>query len=212
MNEVGFDQFRQAVLKWFPLVDKPRTERIEKWHEYQPDPNNLIEPSNADVLKGLVWLCAQKEDKEIARALTALALSAYRKVPMVGPRCPRVGNACVWAIGAMPGNEGVGQLALLKVKVKTGPAQKGIEKALDTAAKRIGLPRDEIEEMAVPTYGLQEVGKGHEELAGFTAELSVTGTTTVELRWFKPDGKRQSSVPQAVKEHHAEELKELNQA
>ena len=212
MNDLGFDQFRQAVLKWFPLVDKPRTERIEKWHEYQPDPNNLIEPTNADVLKGLVWLCAQKEDKEIARALTALALSAYRKVPMVGPRCPRVGNACVWALGAMPGDEGVGQLALLKVKVKTGPAQKGIEKALDTAAKRICLPRDEIEEMAVPTYGLQEVGKGHEQLAGFTAELSVTGTTTVELRWFKPDGKRQSSVPQAVREQHAEELKELNQA
>jgi len=29
---------------------------------------------------------------------------------------------------------------------------------------------------------------------------------------LKPDGKRQSSVPQAVKEQHAEELKELNQA
>ena len=127
----------------------------------------------------------KKKNKEIARALTALALSAYRKVPDGrGPRCPRVGNACVWALGAMPGNEGVGQLALLKVKVKTGPAQKGIEKALDTAANRIGLPHDEIEEMAVPTYGLQEVGKGHEQLAGFTAELSVTGTTTVELHEF----------------------------
>ena len=212
LNDVGFAKFREAVLKWFPLVDKPRTERIEQWSEYQPDPNNLIEPTNADILKGLVWLCAQKEDKEIARTLTALALSAYRKVPIAGPRCVRVGNACVWALGEMPGNEGVGQLALLKVKVKTGPAQKGIEKAFDTAAKRIGLPRDEIEEMAVPTYGLQEVGKGHEQLAGFTAEINVTGTSTVELRWVKPDGKRQSSVPHAVKDQQAEELKELNQA
>lgn len=212
MNDVGFDQFREAVLKWFPLVDKPRTQRIPEWHEYQPDPNNLIEPANADVLKGLVWLCAQKEDKEIARALMTLALSAYRKVPIIGPRCVRVGNACVWALGEMTGSEGVGQLALLKAKVKTGPAQKGIEKALDTAAKRIGLPRDEIEEMAVPTYGLQEVGSGQHQLAGFTAELIVTGTTTAQLHWLKPDGKRQSSVPQAVKEQHAEELKELNQA
>ena len=212
MNEVGFDQFRQVVLKWFPLVDKPRTQRIERWGEYEPDPNHVIQAVNADVLKGLVWLCAQKEDKEIARALTALAVSAYRKVPLIGPRCVRVGNACVWALGVMPGNEGVGQLALLKVKVKNRPAQKGIEKALDTAAKRIGLPRDEIEEIAVPTYGLQEVGRGQQQLAGFTAELIVTGTTTVELRWLKPDGKRQSSVPQAVKEQHAEELKELNQA
>ena len=212
MNEVGFAQFRQAVLKWFPLVDKPRTKRIERWGEYEADPNHVIQAASADVLKGLVWLCAQKEDKEIARALTALAVSAYRKVPLIGPRCVRVGNACVWALGVMPGNEGVGQLALLKVKVKNRPAQKGIEKALDTAAKRIGLPRDEIEEIAVPTYGLQEVGRGQEQLAGFTAELIVTGTTGVELRWMKPDGKRQSSVPQAVKEQHAEELKELNQA
>ena len=34
MNEVGFDQFRRAALKWFPLVDKPRTQRIAEWHEY----------------------------------------------------------------------------------------------------------------------------------------------------------------------------------
>lgn len=212
VNEIGFTQFRQAVLKWFPLVDKPRTQRIEQWSEYEPDPNNLIEPINADVLKGLVWLCAQKEDKEVARALTVLALSAYRKVPVIGPRCARVGNACVWALGEMPGTEGVGQLALLKVKVKTGAAQKVIAKALDTVAKRIGLPRDEIEEMEVPTYGLQEVGKRLEQLAGFTAELTITGTSTAELRWVKPDGKRQSSVPRAVKEQNAEALKELNQA
>lgn len=212
LNEVGFDKFRQAMLKWFPLVDKPRTQRIERWSEYESDPNNLIAPASGDVLKGFAWLCAQKEDKEIARALMALALSAYRKVPIIGPRCVRVGNACVWALGEMPGSEGVGQLALLKAKVKTGPAQKGIEKALDTTAKRIGLPRNEIEEMAVPTYGLQEVGRGQEQLAGFTAELIVTGTTAVEVRWMKPDGKRQSSVPQAVKEQHPEELKELNQA
>jgi hypothetical protein len=144
--------------------------------------------------------------------LTALAVSAYRKVPLIGPRCVRVGNACVWALGAMPGTEGVGQLALLKIKVKTLSTQKGIKKALDAAAKRIGLPADEIEEMAVPTYGLQEVGKCEEQLAGFTLELIVTGTTTTELRWIKPDGKKQSSVPQVVKEQHAEELKELNQS
>jgi len=212
MNQVGFDQFRETVLKWFPLVDKPRTVEIRFWNQYEPDPNNLIDAANADVLKGLVWLCAQKEDKEIARALTALAVSAYRKVPLIGPRCVRVGNACVWALGAMPGNEGVGQLALLKLKVKNRPAQKGIEKALDTAANRIGLPREEIEEMAVPTYGLQEVGTGHEQLDGYTAELTVTGTTAVDLRWINSAGKKQSSVPQAVKEQHAEELKELNQA
>jgi hypothetical protein len=212
LERIGHPAFEDAVLRWFPLVDKPRTQPIERWAEWQPDPNLLIQDKNADILKALVWLCARREDAEVARALTALALSAYRKVPQVGPRCVRVGNACVWALGNMPGTESIGQLALLKVRVKFGTAQKGIEKALNTAAERARLPRDEIEEMSVPVYGLQEVGVRREQLGEFGVELVVTGTSTTELRWIKPDGKRQKSVPKAVKEHHAEELKELKAA
>ncbi len=114
-------------------MERPRTRRIEEWHEWSPDPNLLIEDANADVLKGLAWACGLREDPELSRALTALALSAYKKVPQVG-------NACVWALGNMPGTGGIGQLALLKVRVKVGTAQKGIEKALSAAAARIGLP------------------------------------------------------------------------
>jgi hypothetical protein len=212
VEKIRYESFRASLLKWFPLVDKPRTERIESWSEWMPDPNQLINDVNADILKGLVWLCAGREDKEMARALTALAVSAYRKVPMIGPRCVRVGNACVWALGAMPGTDAVGQLALLKLKVKFGTAQKGIEKALNIAANRIGLPAEELEEMSVPTYGLTEVGKAAEQFGDFTAELVVTGTASAELRWLKSDGKPQKSVPAFVKEKHSEELKELNNA
>jgi Domain of unknown function (DUF4132) len=212
IEKIGAARFKQFLLKWFSLVDKPRTQRVESWSQWQPDPNQMIEPVNADVMRALVWLCAEEEDREVVRALTALAISAYRKVPGVGPRCVRVGNACVWALGRMPGREGVSQLALLKVKVKFGTAQKGIDSALAEAAKRAGLPQDEIEEMAAPAYGLQEVGVRREQLGEFTAELVVTGTNSADLRWIKPDGKRQASVPQTVKEHPEEELKELTLA
>ena len=210
VEKIGAARFREAVTKWFALVDKPRTRRIESWSQWSPDPNLLIQDRNADILRGLVWACAANE--ETARSLAALAVSAYRKVPQMGPRCVRVGNACAWALGRMPGTAGVVQLALLKIKVKFGTAQKMIASALAEAAKRAGLPQDEIEEMSVPSYGLQEVGVRCERLADFTAELTVSGTHSVELKWARPDGKRQASVPQAVKEHHAEELKELTQA
>jgi hypothetical protein len=212
LDRIGRPAFENAVLRWFPLVDKPRTRPAERWSEWQPDPNLLIQDKNADILKALVWLCAEREGAGVARALTALALSAYRKVPQVGPRCVRVGNACVWALGEMPGTEGIGQLALLKVRVKFATAQKGIEKALSTAAERAGLPREEIEEMSVPAYGLQEVGVRRDRFGEFTSELVVTGTSTTEVRWIKPDGARQKSVPKTVREHHAEELKELKAA
>jgi hypothetical protein len=212
MRAVGPKAFRGAVLDWFPLVDKPRTQPITDWNrEWQPDPNQLIIEPHADILKGLAWCCGLREDKELARALTALALSAYRKVPKIGPRLVKVGNACVIALGMMPGMEGVYQLALLKVKVKFGTAQKVIEKALNAAAERVKIPRADLEEMAVPAYGLTDVGVCEEPVGEFTARLTVT-TTGTELAWMKADGKVQKGVPAAVKQQFADELKELKAA
>ncbi len=211
LEKIGFDEFKSHVLRWFPLVDKPRTAQIAAWSEWMPNPNLMLSDVNADILKGLVWLCGLREDKEIARALTALAISAYKKVPMIGPRCVRVGNSCVWALGQM-NLIGVGQLAILKLKVKFGTAQKGIEKALNETAKKVGLPAEELEELSVPNYGLTEVGRLTKSFGDFAAELLVTGTNTAEIRWFNAQGKQQKSVPSFVKENHAEELKEINNA
>jgi hypothetical protein len=211
VTQIGREQFTQALLRWLPLVDKPRTQPIEDWPGWATDPNLLLDDTNADILRGLVWLCAGEEHSDLAREIGKLAISAYRKVPGLGPRCVRLGNACVWALGQMPGQVGLAQLALLKAKVKFGTAQKGIETAFTAAAKRSGLSRSEIEELSVPAYGLEAVGKRQETLGDFTVALTVTGTSTAELRWFKADGKPQKSVPKAVKENYAEELRDLKQ-
>ena len=212
LEKLGCPAFERSVVRWFPLVERPRTRPVERGSQWQPDPNLLLQDENADILKALAWLCAGSENAEVARALGALALSAYRKVPQMGPRCVRLGNACVWALGAMPDAGGVGQLAMLRARVKFGTAQKSIEKALDTAAGQAGMPLLEIEEISVPAYGLQEVGVRRAQLGEFGVELVVKGTSTTELRWIKPDGKRQKSVPKAVKEHNAEDLKEIKAA
>ena len=66
--------------------------------------------------------------------------------------------------------------------------------------------------MAVPAYGLENVGVREENLGEYTARLTVTGTTSTELTWLRLDGKPQKSAPAAVKKEHAEELKELSAA
>lgn len=204
---VGLETFTQWLGQWFPLVDRPRTQPLPDWRGSE----DYLNDKNADILKGLVWLCADLANAELARSLSQLAMSAYRKIPGTGPRCVKLGNACIWALGQMPTQAAIAQLALLKVKVKFGTAQQGIEKALTAAAERQGLPRAEIEELAVPTYGLTDVGLRRDTLGDFTAELSVTGTSSTSLRWIKPDGKPQKSVPKAVKENQADELKALKQ-
>src|SRR5262249_45602124 len=137
LNPIGYETFRQHLLRWIPLVDKPRTIRLppKRWGA---DPNELLHEGNADILRGMAWLFGERDDPEVARALTELALSAYRKIREAGPRCIRVGNACVWALGNMPGMTGIYQLALLQIKIKFIPTQQKIEKELNKAAEREG--------------------------------------------------------------------------
>lgn len=209
LENVGWDNFKTAVLSWFPLVDKPRTNRIWTWSEWSPDPNLLINDHNADVLKGLVWMSTSHADADVLRAVAALAISAYRKVPQVGPRCVRVGNACVWALGEM--NDAVGHLAVLKVRIKFGTAQKLIETALEKAANRAGVPKEEIEEMSVPDYGLQKVGYLTEKIGNYSAEIAIRGTDDVIVRWFNSEGRQLKSTPASLKKDFADDIKELNQ-
>jgi Domain of unknown function (DUF4132) len=210
IDAVGFDSLKDHALRWFPLVDKPRTQPREREHRWEPDYDQLILPQHVELLRGLVWCCGLKEDADLARAIGKLALSAYRKVPGKGPRLVSLGNACVTALGRMPGLAPIGQLAVLKVKVKFRPAQKEFEKAFNTAAARENLPRDEIEELAVPTYGLEEVGVLRETLGEYRAELLVDGSSAA-IHWFK-DEKPLKSAPAAGKKDHPEEVKEFQSA
>jgi len=208
----GADKLRNALIEWFPLADKPRPslEGLPHWRRHEL----LMTDDNLDALKGLCWFATILPDKDgsLSRALGRLAISAYRKVPGVGPRAVKVGNAAVFALGQIPGMDSLGQLAMLRVKVKFGTAQKGIEKALNAAAARENLPRDQIDELGVPSYGLTEVGRRAEQLGDFTVELIASGIADTELRFTKADGKRIKSVPAALKEGHADELKELKSA
>jgi replication-associated recombination protein RarA len=140
---------------------------------------------NATCLRGLVWLTSilhatSGDDGSHARAGRRRRPLGVSQGTGVGPRAIKVGNAAVYALSEMGSPEAVGHLAMLKVRVKFGSAQKEIEKAFDTAAEALSLPRDQIEEMAVPSYGLEAVGLRRETFADgeYTAELRVDGVTS----------------------------------
>ena len=160
VQAIGGDGVRQQFLRWLPLVAQGQT--LRRLGSYAGDvrgAGDVMNEENATCLRGLLWLVQTlPRPDELARPITAVALSAYKKVPGVGPRAVKVGNAAVYALSEMGSTDAVGQLAMLKVRVKFGTAQKEIEKAFNTAAEALGLPRDQIEEMGVPSYGLEEVG------------------------------------------------------
>jgi hypothetical protein len=230
---LGSEHIRERLCAWFALVDKPRTQERERRARWEPEWTHRIIDEHQTILKGLCWIAATLPSPEMARALGHLAMSAYRKIPGVGPRAVKLGNAAVYALGEMAGMDSVGQLAMLRVKVKFGTAQKGIDKALNAAAAREGLPREEIEELGVPSYGLTGVGVREEEMGEYTAILKVAGIGDTTLVFRKNEdgdsskgkdtgkGKRMGfekdqgkpklikSAPETLKKSHGEELKEF---
>ncbi|MDQ2691163.1 MAG: DUF4132 domain-containing protein, partial [Chloroflexota bacterium] len=203
---IGTESFFKSLVHWFALVDTPREASAQRY-----DNRLTFIAVNVDILKGLAWLCSTTDNSGVARALSALAISAYRKIPGVGPRAAKVGNACFWALGNMPGSEGVAQLSILKLRIKTNTAQRQIANALETAASRLGMSASEIEEMSVPTYGMDEVGVRRDDFGEFLSEIRVDGSD-VEQAWLRKDGKRLASAPKAIKEGYPAEFKEISGA
>ena len=202
IDALGEEGFRSAVLRWFPLADKPRPGKTA-------EQGAIPLPVNGDILKGLAWACSRFEQPEVARAVAALALSAYRRLRGLGPRTVKVGNACFWALGSMPGGEGLAQLSILKARVKGTSPQKAIETAMDMAAERSGMSKEEAEELGIPTYGMDAFGCKSYAFDDLITRLEIVGSG-VEQTWER-DGQRLAWEPKEISEAHADELKEIGQ-
>jgi hypothetical protein len=142
IDTLGNLNFFIKLLHWFPLIDKSHTTSTKR-HDHSQSLLSI----NANILKGLVWLCSKSDDPEIARALAALA-SSSSAMPNSGSKATKVGNACFWALGNMPSFEGFAQLSILRLNMTTNQAQKSITRALEVAAQRVGVTAEEIEAMS----------------------------------------------------------------
>ncbi|MFC8677933.1 DUF4132 domain-containing protein [Streptomyces griseorubiginosus] len=210
-TSLGPDRVRETVLTWLALVGRPRTLELERG-TYEPDVNSAYDPYNANALRGLAWLLSLlPPHPDTARALGALVETSLKKVAGLGPRNPKVANAGVNALARIDSEAALAELARLATRVTYKNTLKLLDAALETRAAALGLSREEIEELAVPAYGLTEVGRAEHRLGEVTAVLEVQGTKAV-LTWRNASGKAVKSVPAAVRRDHAEDLKELKAA
>ncbi|MER5455508.1 DUF4132 domain-containing protein [Micromonospora sp. NPDC002389] len=172
-------------------------------------PQSPPAPANADVLRGLLWLVERSAPTpEQVRRVGGLVETMLRRLPGIGPACPKVANAAVGVLGRADGEAALAQLARLSARVTYKGTRNEIDKALDARATAMGIGRDEIEELAVPDYGLTEVGRHRTDLGGCRAELLI-GSTGTTLAWFTESGRQVKSPPAAVRRDHATELAEL---
>jgi hypothetical protein len=217
VDAVGLDAFRTRIGEWFGLYEK--TDASSPLAPYGINEVNdraarraIIRREHDNLLKGLAWCCGQYDDERIAEAVLTLGLIAYKKLPNIGPRSIKVGNAAIGALGAMPGTHGVGRLAVLRAKLKSPSGRNMVGKVIVAAAERLQISEGDLDELAVPAYGLGEGGVRRQTLAGFTIELAVVSSTSAELRFRRADGKALKSAPMEIRRNHASDLKDLKAA
>ena len=206
LSAVGEQDARTTIVSWLALVGRPRTLPVSGL-------NHVYDPNNAVGLQGLAWMLSfLPPHPDIARALGALVETSLRRIAGHGPRDPKVANAGVVALSRIDGEAALAELARLATRVTYKGTLKLVDKALAARAEAMGLSRDDIEELAIPAYGLTELGRAVLEFGGAgTAELVVQGSRAA-LTWRSGAGKISKSVPAAIRQEHQEELKDLKAA
>ena len=197
-TRIGQAEVLDAARRWLALGPTPGETTIQA-----PE-------AEATYQKGLVWVLGALGDASIAPDIANFAFGCFRKIPLIGAVSHRVGNACVNALAAMPGLDGVAQLSRLAARVKYDVARRLIEKAMNEAAERNQVSRDDLEAMAVPTFGLDAAGVRIERVGDCEASLTI-GREGASLIWNR-EGKALRSAPANVKEEHAELLADLNRS
>lgn len=133
LEAIGSGAFADELTRWLELLAQTPADRLRQSYR-------LLEGPNGHVLKGLLWCAASPGvGTGLIEALGRAAAACFVKVPGLGPRSARVGNACAQVLGAIAaagGDDGAAARALreLQWSVDYPSAQAVIQRALQ------GLP------------------------------------------------------------------------
>jgi hypothetical protein len=160
-------------------------------------PRAVPTEDNANLLRGLIWTCSLQPDQDTADRVAEVARACSKRLPDIGARCPKVVNACLWTLSQM-GEVGAPHLVALSQKTRKPAARKRVEAAIDRAAETAGTPRAVLEDMAVPTHGL-ESGPLTVTSAGVSCEVIIEPPGHVNLTWRDADGQTLAKPPTKAK-------------
>ena len=237
---VGADELINCLTLWLNLTAPPPAfSRVEPERVFVADqilPNNTIlrgryqqdwaeysealrkhqaaiSEKNVVLLKGLLWYASLLDSSGVAKSVAHVIQVAFTNNAGYGIR-KSVGNAGIWALGQMPGGVGVGPLARLRTRLRDRGALKLIAAAIEAAANSAGMTVDTLEDLAVPTGGLDADGTRREVFGDEgSATLTLDGKTgRTRLEWFGADGEPRKAVPAGVKREFAAEVKALKAA
>lgn len=163
-----------------------------------PSPTSM-QSANESHLRTILYLSPGLDPQRLGPKLANYALKqCYVTLPGVGIRSEKLGNACLWALAAMPEGAGVPYLARILARTKYPKIKAKIDAALNEAATAAGIARGELDEITVPTHELDRDGLRRVPFAEGEAVLRVDGND-VEIDWFNEQGKPLKAPSTAMK-------------
>jgi len=193
ITTIGIEVFQTNNLKWL--------------QEASLDPER---PDAAlDIIKGLVWMTIIEPNDVSISAVSRFAEYAYVKIPNIGARSKKVGNACCVALMEMSNNQtAIAELVRLRGKIKYPSVRGQIQKKLETIAHKKNVTVAELEDASLPKFGFDLSGQFIQVLGDFTATVMLEENKAV-LKWADKLGKQRKTIPTAVKSDFKVELTNL---
>lgn len=179
-------------------------DQLSTWLDNEvPDP---AEPDlSLDLLKSLIWLAPP----EMAAKIGRFCQVCFKKIPQIGARSIKLGNACLLALEGMGTNSAaVAELSRLSRDIKYASVRDQIAKRLARVAKLAGVDVATLEDRSLPDFGLDQEGCLEVVLEPYCATLCATALET-KLTWRNTNAKELKSVPKQVRDDHPETLKSL---
>ena len=209
---IGPEAVRPQVRAWLELLAALPVQN--RPYEDYDDPTDyycrivFLHDANVIVAKGLIWAVQPLADEPMLHLLANLAVKCYGKIPGRGPVAAGLGNACLRTL-AGNGLPGVAALARVRSRIKQNNTQDLIARYIDQASQALGVSPAEIEDLAVPGFGLEN-GRAESVLGEYTAAL-VLANGKAEVQWSKA-GKALKTAPTVLKATHATDLKDMKAA
>jgi hypothetical protein len=212
IHAIGTESVSTVVMSVLAEIGKPGKPAHDHGNAlgYSPDPTQIHE-THSDLLRGLVWCAGILEDDAVPSAIGTAADACFKKLAGIGPRAPKIGNACLWALSHASSEAAIAQLSRLKTRAKHASIKTQVAKAFGAAAEQTGMSVADLEEVAVPACGLTGIGELRRQIGDFTAHLRATNQLTTETVWVDANGATKAAVPASVKEKFGDELRALKQ-
>ncbi|MDT0462600.1 DUF4132 domain-containing protein [Streptomyces gibsoniae] len=168
----------------------------------------LVQQSDGDLARGVVWAAALTGGQATVRHLGALALRAG------GPGSDviedlKLAGATINALAETGDPASLETLWRLRSRIRHRALRKQLDTALVTAAGKQGITAEQLVERSVPDHGLAADGSLERELGGHRVRMTIEDAATVRLTFTRPDGGTSRTAPAAVKDGFPDELREL---